>query len=265
MDDEEAGSRVIDTHTHLNHPRLLRRLEEVVARAREAGVGDMVVVGYDAPSSEEAVRLASRHDGLWAAVGVHPHNAADLDDDAAGRIRDLAQCDRVIAVGETGLDFYRDLAPREAQRRAFGWHLSLSAELGLPVIVHCRDAQEAVLATLRSAALSRVIWHCFDGSPAEAERALALGVWLGFGGRLTHRGAGVLRRAAKEVPGDRILLETDCPYLAPEPHRGRDNEPANVVAVADCLAGVRADSREHIEEMTTENAQRLFGLGGARA
>jgi TatD DNase family protein len=261
MGEGSPGSRAVDTHTHLNHPRLLRRLEEVVARARDAGVGDMIVVGYDLSSSEEAVTLAGMHDGLWAAVGIHPHDAAELDDAAVRRLKGLAQRERVVAIGETGLDFYRDLAPRDVQRRAFERQLSLADELALPVIVHCREAQDVVLEILRSSALPRVVWHCFDGSPGEAARALALGVWLGFGGRLTHRRAGDLQRAAKEAPGDRILLETDCPYLAPEPRRGRDNEPANVRVVADCLARVRGESAEQIVRQTTENARQLFGLG----
>ncbi|MCJ7823018.1 MAG: TatD family hydrolase, partial [Armatimonadetes bacterium] len=164
------------------------------------------------------------------------------------------------------LDFYRDLSPRDAQMAAFAAHLALAEEMGLPVIVHCRAAQDELLEVLAGrtgvhAAESRLVWHCFDGSREHAQRALDLGMVLGFGGMLTYRRNEDLRRIAAEAPGDRILLETDCPYLAPEPRRGRENEPANLAIVAECLAEARGESRERIEMTTTANARRVFGLG----
>jgi TatD DNase family protein len=258
-----AGPGLVDTHAHLNHPRLLRRIDEVIARARKAGVTDIIVVGYDLPSSERAVKLAAEHDGLWAAVGVHPHDAVHLNDAGVHQLRTLAKSDRVVAIGEIGLDFCRNLSPLDAQEQAFTRQLSLALELALPAIVHCRDAQDAVLRTLGSAAQPGVVWHCFEGSADQAEEALSLGVWLAFGGRLTHRNASNLRAVARDVPHDRLLLETDCPYLVPEPRRHRDNEPANVRAVAERLAQVRGESREHVARVTSENARHVFGLTGS--
>ena len=252
----------IDTHTHLNHPRLFRRLGDVLRRAREAGVVAMIVVGYDLPSSELAAKMAGEHEGLYAAVGVHPHDASQVDAGGWSRLRRLAQCEGVVAVGETGLDFHRNLSPREAQVDAFRRHLELAEELELPVIVHCRAAQEAVLKALAAAGdlCRKVVWHSFDGESGHAEGALSLGLTLGFGGLVTYGRAEALRGVAAGVPEDRMLLETDCPYLSPEPNRSRDNEPANIWAVAECLAGVRGTTAEQVMATAAGNARRLFGL-----
>ena len=259
--ESRTGASLIDTHSHLNHPRLLRGLPDVLARARAAGVSAMIVVGYDLPSSRKAVELAESNPDVWAAVGVHPHDAADVSQDDLSEIRALARSERVVAIGETGLDFYRDLSPRPAQEKAFEDHLALGAELGLPVIVHCREAEEEVLAALESdIPRSPVIWHCFDGTLDHARRALDLGLFLGFGGRVTYRNAAHLREAAAVVPADRMLLETDCPYLAPEPKRGRDNEPANLVVIAEALAGARRTDAVTVARTTAANAQRIFSL-----
>ncbi len=256
----EALDGSVDTHTHLNHPRLRRRLAEVLARARGAGIAQMIVVGYDLPSSRAAVELAEEHPGLWAAVGVHPHEAATVEREALGCLRGLAKRDRVVAIGETGLDFDRDLSPRSAQMAAFREHLELAGEMDLPVIVHCREAQEALLEVLSAHGDLKLVWHCFDGSREQAERALGLGMTLGFGGMLTYKRAEELRAVIAEVPLDRILLETDCPYLAPEPKRGRDNEPANLPIIAECAAKASGRSRRQMEEVTAENARRVFDL-----
>jgi len=253
--------RLIDTHSHLNHPRLLRRFDQVLARARAAGVADMLVVGYDLQSSQKAVELAQSRAGVWAAVGVHPHDAAGLGETHLSRLRRLAQSPKVVAIGETGLDFYRILSPREAQEAAFRKHLELAQEMGRPLIVHCREAQEAVLAALEGHGAGAVVWHCFDGTRQQAERALELGMMLGFGGRITHRSAQELRRVLAMVARDRILLETDCPYLTPEPLRGRDNEPANLRIIAESAAQARGEDLETVAAVTTENAKRVFGIG----
>ena len=260
MGESRGGVCAIDTHTHLNHPRLLGRLTDVLRRARSAGVREMIVVGYDVPSSELAVELAEQNSGLWAAVGVHPHDAAGMDDEAGARIRALAKSEKVVAIGETGLDFYRNLSPRAAQEDGFRTHLALAEEVKLPVIVHCRDAQNEVLDVLGSCGPSGVVWHCFDGTAEQAKRALELGVMLGFGGRLTYRSAETLRRVAAKMPADRILLETDCPYLIPEGVGGRDNEPANLGVIAECLAELRAEDPGQLERAATENARRVFAL-----
>lgn len=260
MGEDCSAGALFDTHTHLNHPRLMRRLPEVLDRARAAGVRGMMVVGYDLESSEQAVSLAEEHDDLWAAVGVHPHDAETLDAAAVARLRALAGSRKVAAIGETGLDYYRDLSPRDRQREAFRRHLDLAAELELPVIVHCREAQDEILAALDPPPPAGAVWHCFDGSSKHAARAVGLGLVLGFGGMVTYRGSEALRRAAATVALERILLETDCPYLSPEPHRNRDNEPANVALVAQALADLRGIEAKRLGAAAWRNARRFFRL-----
>ena len=250
----------VDTHTHLNHPRLHRRLPEVLERARGAGVVGMVVVGYDMESSRLAVEIAGACPGTWAAVGVHPHDAKTFDREMMEALRALAANRRVVAVGETGLDFYRDLSPRDRQREAFRRHIGLARELGLPLIVHCRQAQEEVLAIAGEEGSERWVWHCFDGAPEQARRAVELGMWIGFAGTVTYRSSESTRQAAAEVPLERMLLETDCPYLSPEPRRGGDNEPANVSLVAEAIARARGVETEQIIRLCADNARRAFRL-----
>jgi len=257
-------SSAVDTHVHLNQPRLFRRLDDVLARARAAGVSDMVVVGYDLASSETAVQLAQGHPGLWASVGIHPHDAKDMDRASAGRLRELAGRPRVVAIGETGLDFYRDLSPRDLQRDAFLRHLELAAELHLPVICHCRDAEDAVLDLLvRWPHLTRA-WHCFAGDLALARAAAAAGIRLGVGGTVTYPNAHRLRHVVAETPLDCMLLETDAPYLAPylnDGTRPRGNEPAYVLAVAERIAEIKAEPLATVLAVTSANARQVFLLG----
>lgn len=250
----------VDTHTHLNHPRLLRRLDEVLARAEQAGVSAMVVVGYDLPSSELAVELAEANPNLWATVGIHPHDACHLDHSSLVRLRSLARREKVVAIGETGLDFHRNLSPPDAQAEAFRRQLDLARELSLPAVVHCRQAQGQVLDMAAEFGGLAMVWHCFEGTGEHAARAVALGMMVGFTATITRRNAGALRRIAAGIPADRLLLETDCPYLSSEPKRQRDNEPANVIAVAEHLAAARGVSADAVIRVTTENARRALGV-----
>lgn len=271
---ETPALRLVDTHCHLNHPRLLRRLPEVLARARGAGVADMIVVGYDLPSSRRAVELAAQQEGLWATVGVHPHDAGAITGADYTELRALARSGKVVAIGETGLDFYRDLSPRDAQMTGFQRHLDLAAELNLPTVIHCREAQEAVLEVVAErvkpvlgpnpvmSPRPPLIWHCFDGTLDHMLQALAAGMTFGISGRLTHKAAADLRQVVARIPLPRLLLETDAPYLAPEPHRSRDNEPGNLPLVAQALAAAREETQESIAAATSENARRVFGLDG---
>ncbi len=254
------GGPLVDTHCHLNHPRLLKRLPAVLERARASGVSRMIAVGYDLPSSRQAVAIAVKTSGVWAAVGVHPHEVGDAREDDLAELRRLATEENVVAIGETGLDFYRDLASRDAQRRSFERHLDLGEELGLPVIVHCRDAQEDVLAAVEARRPSLAIWHCFEGDAGHARKASDLGMMLGFGGLLTRSHGEQLREIVGRLPPDRILLETDAPYLRPEGGSPGDNEPANLPLVAQMVAQARAESMGQIARTTTENALRVFGL-----
>jgi len=250
---------LIDTHAHLEMRQFERDRGAVVARAREARVG-IITVGIDPKSSARAVELAREYK-IYAAVGVHPHEArrysADLGRTLAG-LEELAQDERVVALGEIGLDYYRNLSPREDQLRVFRAQLELAERLGLPVIVHDREADGDTLAILRGAGVCGVV-HSFSGAPEVAEGLIGLGFYLGFSGPVTFPKA-PQREVITRVPLERILIETDAPYLTPVPYRGRRNEPAYVRYVARAIAELRGIAVDRVEKQTTENARRLFGL-----
>ena len=239
---------MIDTHAHLD--ALDEDPAEVVARAREAGVTRILTVG-----TAQAVELAERFDDVYAIVGVHPHEAATGDVD---EIRRLQAHPKVIAVGEIGLDWYRDYAPADAQRYMFESQLGLAAELGKPVVIHTRAADDDTLAAL-SGFDGTVVLHCFS-SPHLLPAALERGWYISFAGNVTYKNAPELRIAATQVPADRILAETDCPYLAPQPVRGKRNEPAYVVHTVDALALARGEDARELGEQVDRNATACFGL-----
>ncbi len=253
---------LVDTHVHLNHVDL-SDWAAILARAEEAGVGAFVVVGYDEKSSHFAQRLTGEDDRIWATVGVHPHEAAAWDDDLAERLAFLAGRGRVVAWGEIGLDFYRDLSPRPAQFRAFEEQLDLAVRLNLPVIIHCRDAYPETLDVLeaRDDQVAPVILHCFQGTMRDAERAWARGWFLGVGGAVTFKNQDDLRDVVRAAPAESLLLETDAPYLSPVPLRGKyPNEPARLAYVAEKVAELRGVSVEEVARLTTANAGRAFPL-----
>jgi TatD DNase family protein len=246
---------LIDTHAHLD---ALEDESEAIARAREAGVSKIVAVGSGVASCARTLEIAERHDGVFAALGIHPHQAGGEE---AERVRDLCRLlghELAVAVGETGLDFFRDYAPREAQLRLFERQLGVAADLGKPVVVHTRDADEATAAALE-AFEGPVVLHCFS-SPGLLPVALERGYYVSFAGNLTYPSAHELREASAAVPADRILVETDTPYLAPQPRRGRRNEPANVVHTLAALAQARGADPHELEATIDANAAALFGL-----
>lgn len=249
----------IDTHCHLNHQDFAAELPEAAERARGAGVAAMVVVGYDLPSSERAVELAETLPGVWATVGIHPHDARGASEAALARVAELARHPRVVAIGEIGLDFYRDLSPREEQHAAFRAQLDLAAELGLPVVIHTRDSMsEALEVLLAPGRRVRGVLHCWSGTLPEARRATAAGWWLGIGGVVTFSKAIELHEVVAAVEPDRLLLETDAPYLAPHPHRSRRNEPAYLPHVAERVAALRGLDIAAVAEQTMANARACF-------
>ncbi len=253
---------LVDTHVHLNHVDL-SDWATILARAEEAGVGAFIVVGYDEKSSHLAQILSGNDERIWATVGIHPHEAATWNDDLAERLTSLATLDRVIAVGEIGLDFYRDLSPRPAQFRAFEEQLDLATCLGLPIVIHCRDAYPETLDVLEAQndLAAPVILHCFQGTMADAERAWARGWFLGIGGAVTFKNQETLRAVVRAAPPGSLLLETDAPYLSPVPLRGKyPNEPARVAYVAGKVAELRNASVAEIAALTTANAGRAFPL-----
>lgn len=250
---------LVDSHCHLNHEMLAADWRNVLERAAACRVERVVVVGYDEATSAAAAEMAEGHPGVWAAVGIHPHEASAYDETVRERIAAMLQRPRVVALGEIGLDFHYDFSPRDAQVRAFKDQLALARAIGTPVIVHCRDAYDAVLDVLEETSVRGVV-HCWSGTPRQAERAVACGLYLGFTGILTFRKAEEVRLSARVVPPDRLLVETDAPYLAPAPHRGARNEPAYLPLVVRALAEVRGVDEEEMAAQTTANAERLFGL-----
>ena len=255
---------LFDTHAHLNAPAFAPDLDRVLARAQSKTVSQLVVVGYNLASSRRAVALARRHpERLHAAVGIHPHDAEQADAAGVAAIRDLAAEPGVVAIGETGLDYYRNLAPRARQQEAFAAMLDLAEDLDLPVIIHSRAAIADALAAVEGRRLrAGGVLHAFAGESSDVERAVAAGLLLSFAGPLTYRRADTLRAAAAVVPAERLLVETDCPYLPPQPWRGRRNEPAYLPATVETLATVRGMSTAACAALVTANAERLFGGAG---
>jgi TatD DNase family protein len=264
---------LIDSHAHLDFPQFDGDRDAVIARAREAGLVAIVNAGTSLESSRASVALADRVDFIYAAVGIHPHDAKTLTPTVLDELRALARHPKVVAVGEIGLDYYRDLSPRPVQRRAFADQLALAAELGLPAVIHSRDAHDDVLDMLRDWLSSPPraggtkggrcgVLHSYAAGPDRLDEVLALGFYVGISGPVTFKKADLLRQVAAQVPIDRLLIETDSPYLTPEPHRGKRNEPAHVRYVAQTIARARHVTERKVALATTDNARRLFGIHG---
>jgi TatD DNase family protein len=245
---------VIDTHAHLDRDDA----PAVLARASAAGVERVIVVATRLAGTHDALALAAEHPGVYACLGVHPHNANEPEADQLGELRELLGHERAVAVGETGLDYFREYAPHDVQRSLFERQLDLAAEIAKPVVIHTRSADEDTLAALAHARTD-VVLHCFS-SPALLEPALEHGWYVSFAGNVTYPSAGDLREAARRVPADRLLAETDSPYLAPQPVRGRPNEPANVVHTLETLAEVRGEDPGALARQIDANADAVFGL-----
>lgn len=256
---------LFDSHLHLDDEVFAADLDAVVNRARSAGVVGFVTIGTSLSSSRAALALAERYTDVHAAVAIHPHDAADATTDTMELLTMLARHPRVVAIGETGLDYYRNFAPREVQQQAFRDHLALARSLNLPVIIHTREASADVMSILSEMPPKCVIMHCFSGALEMAKTCLDRGYFLGLGGPVTYRNARRALDVARFVPPDRLLLETDAPYLPPEPHRGKRNEPAYLPLMAWAIADVRGVSAGTVAELTTANARQAFGLVRAPA
>jgi TatD DNase family protein len=253
-----------DAHAHLDEPQLQNQKEAVLSRAREAGVRLIVNVGIGQESSRQVVQTAARYAEVFATVGVHPHGAASVHQEDLNDLTHLAAHPKVVAVGEIGLDFYRRRSPENVQEHWFREQLALAHSLGKPVVIHTREATAATLKVLQEDRrhLSGGVMHCFQGSLEDARAFLDLGFFLSFSGVLTFPKAEPLRRVAKKVPLDRVLVETDCPYLAPQPWRGKVNEPAYVAATATTLAELHGLSLEETAHLTWQNTLAAFRLDG---
>lgn len=254
---------MIDSHTHVHGPEYDGDRKDVFARAAEAGVAEMIAIGCDVETSEKAVALAEANESIWATVGFHPHDAKTASPETMARMRELARSPKVIAWGEAGLDFFYLHSPRETQIAVFREQIQNALEDDRPIVIHTRDAWEETFEILSDHPGLRGVFHCFTGTRTEMEKAIAMGFYLSLSGIVTFKKADELKAVAREVPLDRLLIETDCPYLTPIPHRGKRNEPSYVRFVLEEIAKVRGVETAAIDLATTENTRRLFKIPDA--
>lgn len=252
---------LVDTHAHLDFVDFDPDRREVIVRAQESGVSAILTVGIDGPSNAKAVQIARDEPSVYAALGIHPNECGNASDADWAELKRLATQDKVVAIGETGLDFYRQRSPAAQQEAAFRKHLALARELDLPVIIHCRDAHADCLRILAEHAPLRGVMHCFSGDEAFARRSIEMGLCISLAGPVTFPNANRLRAVAQSVSVDHLLLETDCPFLSPQPKRGQRNEPSFVRFAAETLAQIHGLTFDDVARVTTHNAHRLFGVG----
>jgi len=250
---------LVDTHAHIHQDAYDDDRDVVLARAAEAGVGKIVCVATDAADARLALRLASAHDNLRATVGLHPHEAT-AGDEALAAIKQLAPDPKVVAIGECGLDYYYEHSPRQDQMKAFRTQIEIALEADKPLIFHVRDAFDDFFKTLAEYKNIRGVVHCFTGDAATLSKILDHGLFVGYNGIMTFTKVQEQLDAAKACPLNKMLLETDCPFLTPAPHRGQRNEPANIKVIAEFLANLRGESFEELAAVTTKNAETLFGI-----
>lgn len=253
---------LFDTHVHLNAEQFDEDVEEVMERAKETGVEYMVVVGFDRPTINRALELVEKYDFLYASVGWHPVDAIDMEEEDLQWIEELASHPKVVAIGEMGLDYHWDKSPRDVQQDVFRKQIQLAKRVKLPIIIHNREATQDIVDILREESAQEVggIMHCFSGRSEVAQQCIDMNFYISLGGPVTFKNAKKPKEVAKEIPLDNMLVETDCPFLAPHPYRGKRNEPAYVRLVAQQIAEIKEITVEEVEEITTENAKRLFGI-----
>lgn len=252
---------LIDSHCHLDFPELSAELDAVLARAQDAGVGLMVTISTRVAKFADLKAIVEAHDNVFCSIGTHPHNAAEEPDITVEELVEIAKHPKVVAIGEAGLDYHYDYSPRDMQKKSFRMHIAAARETGLPLIIHAREADADVARILEEESAEGAfpfVLHCFTSGADLAHRGLALGGFISFSGVVTFKKADALREIALSVPYDRILVETDAPYLAPEPYRGKMNEPSFVTRTAACLATLRGISEAEMARTTTENFFRLF-------
>ena len=252
---------LIDSHCHLDFPDLGRELDAVLTRARKAGIGLIVTISTRVRRFDQLKAIVEAHKEVFCSIGTHPHNAAEEPDITAAELIEIARHPKVVAIGEAGLDYHYDHSPRDVQAKSFRTHIEAARETGLPLVIHAREADDDIARILEEESAKGAfpfVLHCFTSGPELARRGLALGGYVSFSGVVTFKNAGALRDIAADVPPDRLLVETDAPYLAPEPMRGKTNEPAYVAHVASRLASLRGLGESDIASLTTENFFNLF-------
>ncbi|NRD77457.1 TatD family hydrolase [Bacillus sp. BRMEA1] len=253
---------LFDTHAHLNDEQYAEDLPEVIARAQEAGVTMMVVVGFDRPTIKRAMELADQYDFIYACVGWHPVDAIDMTEEDLVWIEALASHPKVVALGEMGLDYHWDKSPKEIQKEVFRKQIRLAKKVNLPIVIHNREATADIVEILKEEGAEEVggIMHCFSGSPEIAKECIKMNFYISLGGPVTFKNAKKPKEVAAEVPLDRLLIETDCPYLAPHPYRGKRNEPGYVKLVAEQIAEIKGLTFEEVAHATTQNAKKCFAI-----
>lgn len=252
--------RLFDTHAHLLSERFDDDRDELITGLPEVGMVGMIEVGCTVADSRRAIALAEGADYIYVTIGVHPHDAAEAEPDSIEQLEALAKHPKVVAVGEIGLDYHYDFSPRDVQRKVFGRQLALAQRLDMPIAIHMREATQDTLAMLREHKGIRGVMHCFSGSPETAEICLGLGLHVSFTGSVTFKNARKVVEAAGVVPLERLMAETDCPYLAPEPVRGRRNDPSNVRYVIEKLAEIKGIAAEEMAEINIQNAKGLYAI-----
>ncbi|WP_066059277.1 TatD family hydrolase [Robertmurraya korlensis] len=253
---------LFDTHVHLNAEQFSEDLNEVIDRARTEGVQNMVVVGFDRPTITRAMELIEEYDFMYASIGWHPVDAIDMRDEDLGWIEELAKHPKVVAIGEMGLDYYWDKSPKNVQQEVFRRQIQLAKKLKLPIVIHNREATADIVTILKEENAAEVggIMHCFSGSVEVAKECVEMNFYISLGGPVTFKNAKKPKEVAQEIPLHKLLIETDCPYLAPHPYRGKRNEPSYVKLVAEQIAELKGISYEEVSQATTENAKILFGI-----
>ena len=253
---------LIDSHVHLDDERFDGDRDILIKSLKSNGIELVINIGADMKSSIDSIELAKRYDNIYAAIGVHPHSASEMTENTLDELRDMAKEDKVIAIGEIGLDYYYDNSPRDIQRKWFREQLELAKELDLPVIIHSRDATKETYDIIKEAqdGTLRGVLHCFSGSVEVAMEYIKLGFYISIGGTVTFKNSRVVREVAEAVPLDKFLVETDCPYLTPEPYRGKRNEPMFVKYAAEKIAEIRGISFEELSKATNKNTKELFRI-----
>ncbi|MBU8881427.1 TatD family hydrolase [Bacillus sp. FJAT-29790] len=251
-----------DTHAHLNAEQYNEDVNEVIDRARQEGVSHIVVVGFDRPTIEKAMELTEKYDFIYACVGWHPVDAIDMKDEDLQWIEELSSHPKVVALGEMGLDYYWDKSPKEIQKEVFRKQIQLAKKVKLPIVIHNREATADIVEILKEEGADEVggIMHCFSGSPEIAQECVNMNFYISLGGPVTFKNAKKPKEVAEVIPLEKLLIETDCPYLTPHPYRGKRNEPSYVKLVAEEIAEIKKISLEEVAKATTDNAKKLFGI-----
>ncbi|WP_282142419.1 TatD family hydrolase [Cytobacillus oceanisediminis] len=251
-----------DTHAHLNAEQYNEDLQEVIDRALDEGISNIVVVGFDRPTIEKAMELTEKYDFIYASVGWHPVDAIDMTEDDLQWIEELSSHPKVVALGEMGLDYYWDKSPKDIQQEVFRKQIRLAKKVKLPIVIHNRDATADIVEILKEEGAGEVggIMHCFSGSPEIAKECVDMNFFISLGGPVTFKNAKKPKEVADVIPLEKLLIETDCPYLTPHPFRGKRNEPSYVKLVAEQIAQIKGLSVEEVAQATTENAKKLFGI-----